>query len=650
MPPGPTQTASPFIDAGQTYQSIGRTLAGIPLGQDGWGRWWLALAVSLALVGLLVVSLGFLFLDGVAVWGNNIPVTWALDIVSYDWWIGIACGGLLVSGMFLLLGVEWRGALNRISETMALLAAAAAAVYPIIHLGRPWFFYWNLPYPNTYALWPQFRSPLYWDAIDILSFLGLAAGFWFVGLIPDLATLRDRASARALAHGEGRGLLRAQLYGIAALGWRGSAVHWHRWTRAYRTLALLGVLVVVTLQIGASVMFAGTVEPGWHDTLLPVTYLAGALFAGVGLLSVLTVILRDAFGLAALITERHLRVLAWMLLALGLVNIYCEATGDFVTLLGDDKYELANLARRATGPVAWSFWMLMIAGLLPPLLLLIPALRGRPGVLAWIGGMAAAGIWGDHYTLIVATLQHDFLPSAAQTTRITFFEWATFAGSAGLFLFLLLIFLRVLPVISMLGARSLALRTGANQLGAMSSPYHGAPIWGVAAEFEDAGQIERAISSLRKQGDWRVDAYGPLPSRAVSQALGLPPHGLTGFALAGGVAGAAAMFGMCTYATVSDYVFNIGGRPRFSWPAFLVPTASFGCLCAGMAAVAAMCVLNRLPRLNHPAFNIPGFRRATEDRFFVVAHGHGEDFDADMAEEAFRALPDAALTVSRVPR
>ena len=645
-----TDRTSLFIGAGQTYETIGRTLAGIPLARQGWRRWWLAVAISLALVGLLLVSLGFLFIDGVAVWGNNIPVTWALDIVSYDWWIGIACGGLLVSGMFLLLGVEWRGALNRISETMALLAAAAAAVYPIIHLGRPWFFYWNLPYPNSFALWPQFRSPLYWDAIDILSFLGLAAGFWFVGLIPDLATLRDLAWERALADDRGRGILRAQLYGIAALGWRGSAVHWYRWTRAYRALALLGVLVVVVLQVGASVMFAGTVEPVWHDTLLPVTYLVGAVFAGVGVLSALTVVLRDAFGLAEFITDQHLRVLAWMLLALGLANIYCEATSDFVTLLGGDRFEVANLVRRATGPVAWSFWMLVTAGLAPSLLFLVPALRGRPGVLAWVGGMAAAGIWGEHYTLIVATLQHDFLPSAAQATRITFVEWATFAGSAGLFLFLLLMFLRLLPIVSMLGARNLAARVRADDFGAAPVPGRDAPIWGVAGEFKDVSQITRAIVALRARQEWRMDAYGPMPSRSVSEALGLPRHGLSGFAVAGGLLGAALMFGMCTYATVSDYVFDIGGRPRFSWPAFLVPTASFACLCSGMAVVATMCVFNRLPRLNHPAFNIPGFRRATEDRFFVVAHGKTADFDASAADRAFRALPDAALTVNWIPR
>ena len=642
----------PMIEPGQTYDSIGETLTGIVLRRHGWRRWWLAMAAAVALLGLLAVSLGFLFVFGTAIWGNNIPVTWALDIVSYDWWIGIACGGLLVSGVFLLLGAEWRGALNRISEAMALIAAGAAAVYPIIHLGRPWFFYWNLPYPNSFLLWPQFRSPLYWDAIDILSFLGLASGLFYVGLLPDIASLRDRACERARADEAGRGTLRAQLYGIAALGWRGSVIHWHRWTQAYRALALLGVLVVVVLQIGASVMFAGTVEPGWHDTLLPVTYLAGAVFAGVGMLCVLTVVIRQAFGLQALITERHLHVLAWLILALCAANIYCEAATDFTTLLGGKAADIAALGRRAGGPVAWSFWMLVTAGFLPPLLLLIPGLRSRPGVLAWVGGAAAAGIWGDHYTLIVATLQHDYLPAAAQATHITFFEWATFAGSAGLFLFLLLLFLRLLPVVSMLGERGLVERTGAGPAGAPPWPAHDAPLWGVAGEFATASGMRAAARALHRRQDegLRVDAYGPMPDEAAAAGLGMRSSH-AGWVWGAGTAGGAAMFAMCVYATAYDYVFDIGGRPLVSWPAFLVPSASFGCLCAGVAAVATMLIQNRFPRLNHPAFNIPGIGRATQDRFFVVAHGdEGGAFEAGVAEAVFAGLDEPALSVSRVPR
>ena len=368
--------ARDFIARGQTFESIGGDIADIAFTHPMRRRWWYAFAGAFALLGVLVVSLGWLFIQGVGVWANNIPVTWALDIVSYDWWIGVASGGLLISALFLLLGAEWRSAVNRIAETLSLVAAAAAAVYPIIHLGRPWFFYWNLPYPNTLALWPQFRSPLFWDAVDIISFLGTAIVFWYIGMIPDLATLRDRAVERIRRSDDRkgvRGLLRAQLYGIVALGWRGSSLHWLRWTQAYRIVALLGVVLVISLQTGAAVMFAGSVEPGWHDALLPIAFLFGAIFEGVAFIAAMTVLLRGIFDLGALITRRHIDVLAKLLLVLSLINVYCYAAEMFSTQLGGDRFELANQHDRMFGSHAWAFWTILFASLVAPQVFWVPA-------------------------------------------------------------------------------------------------------------------------------------------------------------------------------------------------------------------------------------------------------------------------------------
>jgi len=352
-----------FIGASESFASVGLDVAGIAFGHPLRLRWWLAFAAAMGLLGVLAVSLGFILYEGVGVWGNNIPVTWALDIVSYDWWIGIASGGLLISAMLMLFGTEWRGALNRLTETGALIAAAAAAVYPIIHLGRPWYFYWNLPYPNTFLLWPQFRSPLYWDAIDIISYLMIALTFWTLGLLPDLATLRDRAIERWRE--TGRGKYRAYLYGIFALGWRGSARHWDRWLQAYRIVAVTGVLLVFSLQTGAAVMFAGTVEPGWHDPLLPFAYVATAIFSGVAFMAAAAVVLRWIFRLDGMITDAHLKVMAVLLLVLGLVNLYCYGAEFFSTLLGNDSFETAVMGRRLAGSHAWAFWDMVILALLP---------------------------------------------------------------------------------------------------------------------------------------------------------------------------------------------------------------------------------------------------------------------------------------------
>ena len=452
----PHLVARDYIGRGQTFGSIGDDIADIAFAHPMRRRWWIAFAGALGLVGILVISLGWLFLEGVGIWGNNIPVTWALDIVSYDWWIGVASGSLFVSAAFLLIGAEWRSAVNRITETLALVAAAAAAVYPIVHLGRPWFFYWNLPYPNTLALWPQFRSPLFWDAVDIISFLGTALVFWFIGMVPDLATLRDQAIGRIAA--DGTGTLRAQLYGIAAMGWRGSAMHWLRWMQAYRIVAMFGVVLVVSLQTGAAVMFAGSVEPGWHDSLLPIHFVLAAIFEGVAFAAVVIVVLRGVFDLDAFITRRHLEVMALMLLTLGLANLYCYGAEMFATLLRGDPYDTAVLHRRMVGPHAWAFWTIIGAALIPVQLFWLPVMRSSGLALVLIGILVAAGTFGDHFMVIVVTLQNDFLPSSSHGYSADIWGVATFVGSVGLFIALILLAFRYLPLLSIVGTKGLAQR------------------------------------------------------------------------------------------------------------------------------------------------------------------------------------------------
>ena len=457
----PRLAARDYIGRGQTFRSIGDDIADIAFSHPMRRRWLIAFAGALGLVGILVVSLGWLFFEGVGIWANNVPVTWALDIVSYDWWIGAASGSLFVSAAFLLIGAEWRSAVNRITETLALVAAAAAAVYPIVHLGRPWFFYWNLPYPNTLALWPQFRSPLFWDAVDIISFLGTAIVFWFIGMVPDLATLRDQAVTRIQP--DGKGTFRAQLYGIAALGWRGSAMHWLRWMQAYRIVAMFGVVLVVSLQCGAAVMFAGSVEPGWHDTMLPIHFVLAAIFEGVAFAAVVVVILRVVFDLEAFITPRHLNAMAVMLLILGLANLYCYGAEMFATLLGGDAYDAAVLHRRIVGPHAWAFWTMILASLVPVQLFWLTAVRTSGIALVLIGTLVAIGTFGDHFMVIVVTLQHDFLPSSSHPYSADLWGVATFVGSIGLFVALILLAFRYLPLLSIVGTKGLAQRAAGRQ-------------------------------------------------------------------------------------------------------------------------------------------------------------------------------------------
>lgn len=423
--PGARVPRSGFFDPAATDRAARRA-----------GRRWLAvLAIALLLTACLIVSVGYLLYDGIEIWGNNIPVVWALDIISYDWWMGIACGAMLVAAVHRLAFGHGRDTIGRMAETMALFTAAAAAIYPIIHLGRPWFFYWNLPYPNSLGLWPQFRSPLFWDAVDILSFLTVSLLLWYLGMLPDLAAARDGAKA-----------LRARrIWGVAALGWRGEAAHWVWWQDATRTLAMLGILIAILVQCGASVMYAGSLEPGWHDTLLPVIFIAGAALSGLGAVAVGLGLRRFLWPSAPALDGRDHDRLGLALAAVGLAAIYCYGFDLFFTALGGDHYDRLLLMRRVTGASGWGWWLIVPGALVAPQLLWRRAFRRSPRVLTFVGALAVIGIWGDHAMTLITTLQHDFLPSSAHHWRPTGWAIGTFAGTIGLFLLLLLAGLRWLP-------------------------------------------------------------------------------------------------------------------------------------------------------------------------------------------------------------
>jgi Ni/Fe-hydrogenase subunit HybB-like protein len=413
------------------------------------GRAWLcALAASLALCGLLAASMTALFIEGVGVWGNNIPVTWALDIVSYDWWIGIACGGLLLASVATLWEKAGLAPVRRIAALISVAAAIAAGLYPIIHLGRPWLFYWNLPYPNTLLLWPQFRSPLVWDAFDILGFLVVSVSGLYVGMLPDLAMLRDRAIERMMAR-EGMSPLQAQIYGIAALGWRGSAAHWNRQGQTTQALAILGLLMVATLQSAAAIMFAGTQEPGWHDPLLPAAFIVGAAWQGVAVSALVAVALRWLLNLQAVILERHLARLAWLMLALGLAALVLFCIPFANVAIKGSVFEKAVDSRRFLGAHSWSTWSLILCALLPVHVFWLRRARRSPAVLAGVALGVCFGIFGEHFMVIVVTLQQDFLPAMAHPYAVDGWGLATFFGTMGLFLLVLLLAVRYVPMFSL---------------------------------------------------------------------------------------------------------------------------------------------------------------------------------------------------------
>ncbi len=421
-----------------SYRAVTEEITDIPLHYPRRSAWWICFAIALCLLLSFVVSASVLFYESVGVWGNNIPVNWGLAIANYIWFLGIGHAGTLISALLLLLNAHWRNSLNRFAEAMTLFAVVCAGLYPILHLGRPWLFYWMAPYPNTMTLWPQFKSPLSWDFFAVLTYLSVSVLFWYIGIVPDLAATRDRARKR-----------RYQVfYGLFALGWRGSARHWARWRQSYRLTAAIAVPLVVSVHSEISLLFAAGPIPGWNSTVFPPYFVMGAAFSGFAIVSMIAVALRHALDLKNLVSERHLDLLGKLLLATGLMTAYGYFAEVFDTLYGGEKFEVDTLLDRLGGVYGWSYWGAVVANFLPLQLLWWRRIRVNPLALFLIGLAAAIGMWCERFMLLVTTLYRDYLVSSWRDYVPSFWEWALFAGMLGVFLVPFLLFVRFLPVIS----------------------------------------------------------------------------------------------------------------------------------------------------------------------------------------------------------
>lgn len=438
----------PILPPDQSYGDVTDQLAGIPLHFPARRRWLIALAMSSALLGLLFVSSVVLFSRGVGIWGLNIPVNWAFAIHNYVWWLGIGHAGTLISALLLLLGRDWRNSLNRFAETMTLFAVVCASIYPILHLGRPWFFYWMFPYPATMAVWPQFRSPLEWDIWAVLTYLTVSVVFWYIGLIPDLAAARDRARRR-----------RWQVFfGVLSLGWRGSAIHWLRWNQAYRLLAALAVPLVVSVHSEVSLLFAAGTIPGWHSTIFPPYFVLGAAFSGFAVVAMIAIALRALFNLRNLVTDTHLDILGKVLLATGLMTAYGYVFEVFDALYSADTHEVQTVLDRLTGTYWWSYWGAILFNFVVLQPLWWRPVRRDPRLLFAIATSVVVGMWLERYMILVTSLYRDFLVSSWGTYHATVWDWSIWLGTIGLFLVPFLLLIRLLPVISIFETKEILYR------------------------------------------------------------------------------------------------------------------------------------------------------------------------------------------------
>jgi Ni/Fe-hydrogenase subunit HybB-like protein len=425
-------SAHPIIEPGYTLGTVTDKISSIVLGRGTSKGWIFGFAIAFSLLMLLNFTVGYLLIKGVGIWGINIPVGWGFAIVNFVWWIGIGHAGTLISAILLLLRQQWRTSINRFAEAMTLFAVACAGMFPLLHMGRPWLFFWLMPYPNPMWLWPQFRSPLVWDVLAVSTYATVSLLFWFVGLVPDLATLRDRARNRAAK----------VVYGILAMGWRGSAVHWSRYETASILLAGLATPLVVSVHTVVSFDFSVAQVAGWHTTIFPPYFVAGAIYSGFAMVMTLAIPIRKFYNLEDFITMRHLGNMAKVMLATGLIVAYGYMMETFMA-----------------GPYAFFYWLLIACNIVIPQIMWLRSVRNNVAILFVISLIVNVGMWLERFVIVVISLHRDFLPSSWGMYYPTRWDWATYVGTIGLFLTLLFLFIRFLPVISIYEMRTLVEET-----------------------------------------------------------------------------------------------------------------------------------------------------------------------------------------------
>jgi Ni/Fe-hydrogenase subunit HybB-like protein len=441
----PPVTQTGILAPGYSFTTLTDKLASIALSRRTPLVWFIGMAVGFTLSMALLGALSYLVVKGIGIWGVNQPVGWGFEIVNFVWWIGIGHAGTLISAILLLLRQPWRNSINRFAEAMTIFAVACAGIYPAFHTGRPWLDYWMFPYPNTMALWPNFRSPLIFDVFAVSTYATVSILFWYVGMIPDLATLRDRAKKLSFK----------VFYGMLALGWRGSARHWARYETASLLLAGLATPLVVSVHTVVSFDFASGIVPGWHATIFPPYFVAGAVYAGFAMVLTLAIPLRAVYGLKDFITTKHLDNMAKIMLATGLIVGYGYVVEAFMAFYSGNTYERYMMFNRAEGPYRHMYWLLIFCNIVAPQVLWFRKVRRSVPWLFVVAMIVNVGMWLERYIIVVVSLHRDYLPSSWGMYHGTFWDKTTFIGTIGLFLALMFLFIRLLPMISIFEMRAI---------------------------------------------------------------------------------------------------------------------------------------------------------------------------------------------------
>jgi len=432
-----TLAKNPLINPERTYADLTNDVCA-PLEKFPTKTWYLAFFGALTILGIGALAVGITIARGIGMWGLNIPVGWAFDITNFVFWIGIGHAGTLISAILYLFRQKWRTAINRSAEAMTIFAVMTAGLFPVIHTGRPWYAFWLFPYPNHRELWVNFRSPLVWDVFAVSTYFTISLVFWYVGLIPDIATVRDRAKNK----------IRRVAYGILSLGWRGSARNWTHYEMAYLLLAALSTPLVLSVHSIVSFDFAVSILPGWHTTIFPPYFVAGAIFSGFAMVLNLLVIARKVFKLEDYITIYHLENMNKIMLLTGMMVGYAYIIEFFIAWYSGNIYERFAFINRATGPYWWCYWTMMTCNVLVPQIFWIRSWRRNLVVMFIASLLINVGMWFERFVIIVTSLHRDFIPANWGMYKPTMYEIGMLMGSFGFFLTFFLIFCRLLPTIA----------------------------------------------------------------------------------------------------------------------------------------------------------------------------------------------------------
>lgn len=429
---------TPLVTGDQTYSSVTHMISRIS--EEAQPKiWWISMAIALPLLGLFGALIGHLILTGVGVWGNMAPVFWGWPIVNFVFWVGIGHAGTLISAILFLFRQNWRTSINRAAEAMTIFAVICAGSFPGIHVGRAWLAFWLTPYPSLNLwMWPQFRSPLLWDVFAVGTYASVSLVFWYMGMIPDLATFRDRSKNK----------WRRMIYGILSLGWTGSSRHWMRYEKAYGILAALATPLVLSVHTVVSFDFAVSQLPGWHTTIFPPYFVAGAIFSGFGMVLTLLIPVRRIYNLKHLITPRHLDNMCKIILATGSMVGLAYVTEFFMAWYSQNQYEYDTFVMRAFGPYWWAYWIMFTCNVISPQLFWFKIFR-KNTILMWIVTIFVnIGMWFERFVITVTSLARDFLPSSWGYFTPTWVDIGMLVGSFGLFFTLFLLFCRYLPIVA----------------------------------------------------------------------------------------------------------------------------------------------------------------------------------------------------------